>query len=44
MKKYELPKPEEINVYKQKLEKIHTELSSNSNTYVDQLTCLLSVS
>ena len=40
MKKYELPKAEEVNVYKQKLEKIHAELSPNSNTYVDLLTCV----
>lgn len=32
MKKYELPKPEEVSVYKQKLERVHAEFSSNSNT------------
>lgn len=31
IKKYELPKPEEVNVYKQKLERIHAELASSSN-------------
>ncbi|RVE68345.1 hypothetical protein OJAV_G00090670 [Oryzias javanicus] len=31
LKKYELPKPEEVNFYKQKLERIHAEFSSSSN-------------
>uniref|UniRef100_A0A8C7XNY1 Cyclin-H n=1 Tax=Oryzias sinensis TaxID=183150 RepID=A0A8C7XNY1_9TELE len=31
LKKYELPKAEEVNVYKQKLERIHAEFSSSSN-------------
>ncbi|KAM9392277.1 cyclin-H isoform 2-T2 [Pholidichthys leucotaenia] len=31
LKKYEIPKPEEVNVCKQKLERIHVEFSSSSN-------------
>ncbi|XP_036953723.1 cyclin-H [Acanthopagrus latus] len=31
LKKYELPKSEEVNVYKQKLERIHVELTTSSN-------------
>lgn len=31
MKKYELPKPEEVNVYKQKLERIQAEFTTSSN-------------
>ncbi|XP_026177089.1 cyclin-H [Mastacembelus armatus] len=31
LKKYELPKPEEVNVYKQRLEKIHAEFGNPSN-------------
>ncbi|KAM4616911.1 cyclin-H [Polymixia lowei] len=31
IKKYELPKPEEVNVYKQKLERIHAEFTSSNN-------------
>ncbi|XP_040898060.1 cyclin-H isoform X1 [Toxotes jaculatrix] len=31
LKKYELPKPEEVNVYKQRLERIHVEFASSSN-------------
>ncbi|XP_051279741.1 cyclin-H [Dicentrarchus labrax] len=31
LKKYELPKAEEVNVYKQKLERIHAEFSTSSN-------------
>ncbi|KAI5088311.1 cyclin-H [Silurus meridionalis] len=31
IKEYELPKPEEVNVCKQKLERIHTEFISNPN-------------
>uniref|UniRef100_A0A3P8TMS3 Cyclin-H n=1 Tax=Amphiprion percula TaxID=161767 RepID=A0A3P8TMS3_AMPPE len=31
LKKYELPKPEEVNVYKQRLERIHAEFGSSSN-------------
>lgn len=30
LKKYELPKQEEVNVYKQKLERIHAEFASSS--------------
>lgn len=30
LKKYEPPKPEEVNIYKQKLERIHAELSTSS--------------
>lgn len=30
LKKYELPKSEEVNVYKQKLERIHVELATSS--------------
>ncbi|KAM9360304.1 cyclin-H isoform 1-T1 [Symphorus nematophorus] len=30
-KKYELPKPEEVNVYKMKLERIHAEFATSSN-------------
>ncbi|XP_071755803.1 cyclin-H [Centroberyx gerrardi] len=31
IKKYELPKSEEVNVYKQKLERIHAEFTTSSN-------------
>lgn len=31
LKKYELPKSEEVNAYKQKLERIHAELATSSN-------------
>ncbi|XP_018524821.1 cyclin-H isoform X1 [Lates calcarifer] len=31
LKKYELPKPEEVNAYKQRLERIHVEFSTSSN-------------
>ncbi|XP_071338805.1 cyclin-H [Trachinotus anak] len=31
LKKYELPKSEEVNVYKQRLERIHAEFASSSN-------------
>ncbi|KAL0979745.1 hypothetical protein UPYG_G00189050 [Umbra pygmaea] len=31
MKKYELPKPEEVNAYKVKLERIHAEFGTNTN-------------
>ncbi|XP_029915486.1 cyclin-H [Myripristis murdjan] len=31
IKKYELPKPEEVNVYKQKLERIQAEFTTSSN-------------
>ncbi|XP_059192908.1 cyclin-H [Centropristis striata] len=31
LKKYELPKAEEVNVYKKKLERIHAEFASSSN-------------
>ncbi|XP_035514070.1 cyclin-H [Morone saxatilis] len=31
LKKYELPKAEEVNTYKQKLERIHAEFSTSSN-------------
>ncbi|KAM8761138.1 cyclin-H [Acanthopagrus schlegelii] len=31
LKKYELPKSEEVNAYKQKLERIHVELATSSN-------------
>ncbi|XP_042343512.1 cyclin-H [Plectropomus leopardus] len=31
LKKYELPKPEEVNAYKKKLERIHVEFASTSN-------------
>lgn len=30
LKKYELPKSEEVNAYKQKLERIHAELATSS--------------
>lgn len=30
LKKYELPKGEEVNVYKQKLERIHAEFATSS--------------
>ncbi|KAL4623226.1 cyclin-H isoform X1 [Arapaima gigas] len=32
LKKYEPPNPEEVNIYKQKLERIHTEFVSNTNS------------
>ncbi|KAK1892034.1 Cyclin-H [Dissostichus eleginoides] len=31
LKKYELPKPEEVNTYKKKLERIHAEFATTSN-------------
>uniref|UniRef100_A0A3Q0SLX1 Cyclin-H n=1 Tax=Amphilophus citrinellus TaxID=61819 RepID=A0A3Q0SLX1_AMPCI len=31
LKKYEPPKPEEVNIYKQRLERIHAEFASSSN-------------
>nr|XP_020450042.1 cyclin-H [Monopterus albus] len=31
VKKYEVPKPEEVNIYKQKLERIHAEVASSSS-------------
>ncbi|XP_069034212.1 cyclin-H [Embiotoca jacksoni] len=31
LKKYELPKPDEVNVYKQRLERIHAEFATSSN-------------
>ncbi|MEQ2247288.1 hypothetical protein ILYODFUR_007853 [Ilyodon furcidens] len=31
LKKYELPKQDEVNIYKQKLERIHAEFASSSN-------------
>ncbi|XP_053182035.1 cyclin-H [Scomber japonicus] len=31
LKRYALPKPDEVNVYKQKLERIHVEFGTNSN-------------
>ncbi|KAL3063083.1 hypothetical protein OYC64_002798 [Pagothenia borchgrevinki] len=31
LKKYELPKPEEVNTYKRKLERIHAEFATSSN-------------
>lgn len=31
MKRYELPKPEEVNMYKQRLERIHAEFNTSSN-------------
>lgn len=30
LKKYEAPKPEEVNIYKQKLERIHAGFASSS--------------
>uniref|UniRef100_A0A672FGQ3 Cyclin-H n=1 Tax=Salarias fasciatus TaxID=181472 RepID=A0A672FGQ3_SALFA len=33
LKKYELPKPEEVNVYKQRLERIHAELNTSKRKY-----------
>ncbi|XP_029618036.1 cyclin-H isoform X1 [Salmo trutta] len=32
MKKYELPKPDEVNAYKVKLERVHADFGTNSNT------------
>ncbi|KAM9465514.1 cyclin-H isoform 1-T1 [Salvelinus alpinus] len=32
MKKYELPKPDEVNAYKVKLERVHADFVTNSNT------------
>jgi hypothetical protein len=34
MKKYELPKPDEVNAYKVKLERVHADFGTNSNMYV----------